>query len=248
MGIVSKVREWFLFRNVRREIAKDPWLHSVVEYATQVLSEPSLSDNPLVTYLHKNASPVLREQYATRISAELLSIAASNDRIVACRQWLFRVCEEYACLHVLMLSRTETTKEAAGEMYHPCVTGLYEALDDIILKDEDLHDLYRREGGIAEARESIRLRSLRGNLELQVADYARRQLGDYVESKKDWFIPLFNSMCALAEGDFRQTLGMPSICDTLAILEEQTLLQRNLLAGYKDPLEGVPFAGQDMAK
>jgi len=133
-------------------------------------------------------------------------------------------------------------------MCHPCVTGMYESVDDLLLKDEELHNLYRREGGIAEAREFIRIRSLRGNLELQIADYARRQLGDYVATQEDWLIPLLNSMCALTEDGYRQTLGMPSICDTLDILEEQAILQKNVLAGYKDPLEGVPFAAQEGVK
>ena len=244
MGIVSKAREWFLVRRVRSEIAKDPWLHSVTEYASQVLNEPVASDNPLVTYLQK-ASEALRQEYATRISAELLQIASSSDRIVACRQWIFRICEEYAPLRALMLSRNDTTKEAAGRWYHPCVTGMYEALDDLILKDDELHDLYRRQGGIAEAREFIRIRSLRGRLELQIADYGRRQLGDYAGDEKDWLAPLLNSICALSEGTYRVTLGIPSICDELAILEEQVTLQKNVLAGYKDPLEGVPFASQE---
>ena len=94
----------------------------------------------------------------------------------------------------------------------------------------------------AEAREFIRVYSLSKHLELRIADFARRQLGDFLDGDRDWLIPLLNSMCALVESNYRDTLGLPKICDGLDILEEQATLQRNVLKGYKDPLQGVTFA------
>ncbi len=243
MGIVKRMREWLFLRQVAAEIRKDPWLHAVVEFGNGVFNDPSyLDDNPLSAYLQKDATPRLRQEWAVALCRQVLPVAASSDRVVSCREWIFRICEQYAPVRVLMLAADESTETAAQKMYHPCVSGLHEHLDDLLKKDSELNEIYRRESGIPEAREFIRVYSLSKHLELRIADFARRQLGDFLDGDRDWLIPLLNSMCALVESNYRHTLGLPEICDGLDILEEQAILQRNVLKAYKDPLQGVPFA------
>jgi hypothetical protein len=160
--------------------------------------------------------------------------------VLACRQWIDRLATEYGRYRAVFLAPTEATQEQAGEMYHPCVSGLIDHLDAII--ESEFYDDYRRVGSLDAAREMLRYRSIRLNFDLAVANVARCKLGDVDRNHPDWFRPYINAYAAFWEASSRHKLGLPPLGSTLAIMSEQVTLRENLLKGYKFPLDGVERA------
>ena len=84
----------------------------------------------------------------------------------------------YAQYRIAFLAPKEATSETAGEMYHPCVTGLYDHIDDLIRSEFQEKD--HLSSDIEQAREELRTLSLRAHFDLDIANIARANLGALV--------------------------------------------------------------------
>jgi hypothetical protein len=221
--LFDELRTWLALR-------KNPWLHSAFKAARR-----RFNASPKIMALPK----AMRLTIGQTVLAELLAIATAADRLLAFREWFDRLVIEYSYASVLFVSASEATLEAAGDWYHPGVGGLRERIDDIIAT-EWFDELRKRNGTIERTREALWAQTLLWGAYLDVAYDIRHTLGDLPLSKdRDWFPRFIGCMCAVWERRYREAVGMPALCDLHPLFSESTLLEANILKGYKDPLEGV---------
>jgi hypothetical protein len=241
MGFVAGVKSILDAMAFRRNVGKDPWLRQVTDYTGELLHRKERRpDHPFVELL-QTADDRARDVIVEHLATELNTIAASSDRLLACRDWIHRAATVHGNLRILFIGPIETSKEAAGDMYHPGVTGLNEYIDRII--ELRYQDEYRRAGSLEELKRLMALENVRESFYLHVGNYARVALGDVPrEGRRDWVRPYVNAISFFSEHHYRGKLGLPQFCDSLAMLREFKGIENNVLRGYNDPLEGVTFA------
>jgi hypothetical protein len=227
-------------RSMWGKVKSQEWLRTTLLLVNRMMNSASYRrKHPFASILQTQASKEFRELVACEIAGPLIEIAMSENQTIACRHWLVALCKGYAPLRVMFTEPRYTTEQAAGVEYHPCISGLYESIEDLIRLRYP--DEYAKVGNMELLKETLRTKGIQFNFYVMVATNARCALGDE-PAGRDWLSPLFNSMCALMEDAYRADLNLPRLGDSGEILTEQLTIQANVVGGLKDPLAGVRFA------
>ena len=223
-----------------KRAAKDPWLYTMMLAVAEKFNDPKKGEDDQFVRAIQQWSDSSRKALAERVSKPMMRIADSENRILACREWVRDVVHEYAPLRVIFTGNANYDEEVTSGLRHSCNFGLHEHIDEVV--KVCWADELAKSGSLQETKDFLQLLSLRCHFELDLANLGRVALNDQVEGKGNWFRFYFGSTVAFAELELREQLGWTNKCDTNAVWLEQQTIEQNLLKGYPDPLEDVPFA------
>ena len=217
------------------------WLRgTILKIGTDINKLEGAIEHPYLEYLQSNESN--KKEFVEKLSQKIIKIADSKEEIMDNRKWIVELVNEHASLKPLFTS-PEDTKIETSVHYHPCSVGFFGRSEIVVNIIESYYpELLDEVADFDAVFEQLRMRSLRLNYELSVANDIRFRLGDYNEKEKDWFLLFSNSTAALKETQIREKFGIEAPCRCTRISTEQNLIQLNILNGNKNPLDEVIFA------
>lgn len=233
--MLKRVLDFLRMLAVAKLVKKDPWLRDVLLYGNTLFNDPAEANSASVEYLQTAATKEQRDGIAKELAERVNQIADSEDRVLACRQWIRDLVYPYSKLRTVFWP-----PETSGQFDHPCVIGLNDKFEEVI--KSEFYDEYRRAGSLKETEAYLRWQYIQFDFHLKVANFARIMLGDKIEDGQDWFRPFVAARCASSEHDIRKHMGLETPCSGTDTFLEFNGLEVNLLKGYKNPIEGVDFA------
>jgi hypothetical protein len=140
------------------------------------------------------------------------TIAGAENRIIACREWLLRKCDHYACacVRVLIFTPRDLAEDWDGSnTFHPCVTGeLVPHAERWLDKNLKSYADHARQLGYP-ATEVIKEWLQNFHFELTAARRSATALGDWTHSDGDWVPACIGTFSAKWEQLYREELELP---------------------------------------
>jgi len=194
---------------------------------------PSLKNSAFIPVL-RQASNNYKTEIMNDISNNLLHISKSDNRIIACREWIISLLDESAPIMAFTIVNHKND--------HPCLKESLYDLSDKIIK-ESFYDTYRMIGDMQDCLDYFINEALKYQFLLELANFARIMLKDCKVGVGDWYLPYVLSAIAYHDAIYRDELGLSSKCNMPELLVEYYSIRENLEKGYKDPLQDIQFAG-----
>jgi hypothetical protein len=250
MGLLGRAKRWIEMKAGAKRVAKDPWLMEMLLYINDLFTNPeNKGEHPYLEFLQDKATQDFKAALGQEISSELTRICEAKDRVIACREWIVRIVDNYAPIHVLFMDKDDWAEHLCGGGLMPYINDVIKVSFDKVRSGEthlisalESYEHDRMSGNVEECGEILRARSLRDNLLLKIANFGRILLGDVIKDQKDWFLPYCLAACANWEMIYRGNLGLPYDCDAPNVIIEHNSIRENILRGNKNPLENVEFA------
>jgi len=138
MNIIDRFKRHILIRKTSKKLEKDEWLKTVLMMvwdATNDLKKidgNKLCDEPFLPTL-LDSSEKIKKEFSEDLIRNLNFIANSEDRVLACRNWIVGLVDEYSPIVTFLITK--------HDFDHPCLQESLCEFSDLIIKNS-FHELY----------------------------------------------------------------------------------------------------------